>query len=83
MSSRKFITKKWTTMFERWGIANRSGLMVRDNFGRFVVSASLKTSGQGGGDANAGGAVFGDGNCGSGAAEGGFDDVMADIEAMA
>jgi len=76
VSSRKFITKKWTTMFERWGIANRSGLMVRDNFGRFVVSASLKTSGQGG-DAN--GAV----ELELGAAEVGFYDVMADMEAMA
>ena len=47
-------------MFERWGIADGSGLLVRDNFGRFVVSASLETSGQGGGDADAGGAVFGE-----------------------
>jgi len=50
--------------------------MVRDNFGRFAVSASLKTSGQGG-DAN--GAV----ELELGAAEVGFYDVMADIEAMA
>ena len=32
-------------MFERWGIADGSGLLVRDNFGRFVVSASVETSG--------------------------------------
>ena len=48
-------------MFERWGIADGSGLLVRDSFGRFVVSASTtKTPGQGGDDADSGGAVCGD-----------------------
>jgi len=71
-------------MFERWGIADGSGLLVRDNFRRFVVSATTETPGQGGrGDADAGGAVCGDENCGLGAStEGGFDDVMAAMEAM-
>ena len=42
--------------------------VVRDKFGRFVVSATTETPGQGGrGDADAGGAVCGDENCGSGA----------------
>ena len=46
--------------------------MARNNFGRFVVS-ELETSGQGD-DAN-GSAFSGDEiNCGSGAAEGAFDD---------
>jgi len=80
---RKFLKRERTTMFERWEITDGSGLSVHDNFGRFMVSASLETSGQGGGNADAGGAVFGDENCGSGAAEGGFDDVMADMKAMA
>ena len=47
-------------MFERWGVVDGSGRLVRDNFGRFVVSATLETSGHGGGDADAGGAVFGE-----------------------
>jgi len=68
--------------FESWGIADGSGLLVRDKFGRFVVSASTATPGQGGGDADAGGAVCGDENLGA-STEGGFDDVMADMEAMA
>ena len=42
-SLRKFIKRDRTTMFERWGIADGSGLLVRDNFGRFVVSASVET----------------------------------------
>jgi len=57
---------------------------VRDNFFcRFVVSASLETSGQGGGDADAGGAVLGDENCGLGASGGEFDADMADTAATA
>ena len=46
-SLRKFIKRERTTMFERWGIADGSGLLVRDNFGIFVVSASTtETPGQ-------------------------------------
>jgi len=70
-------------MFERWGIADGSGLLVRDNFSRFVVSASVETSGQGGDGADGGAVSGGERNCDSGAAEGGFDDVMTDMEAMA
>ena len=71
-------------MFERWGIADGSGLLVRDNFGRFVVSATTETPGQGGDNSDAGGAVCGDETrcLGASTAEGGFDDVMADMEAM-
>ena len=82
-SLRKFIKRERTVMFERWGIADGSGLLVRDNFGRFVVSATTETPGQGGGEADADGAVCGDENYGLGAStEGEFDDVMADMKAM-
>lgn len=82
-SLRKFIKRERTTMFERWGIADGSGLLVRDNFGRFVVSATTETPGQGGDDADAGGAVCGDETrCLGASTGGGFDDVMTDMEAM-
>ena len=72
-------------MFERWGIADGSGLLVRDNFGRFVVSATTETPAQGGGEADADGAVCGDENYGLGAStEGGFDgDIEGDAEVIA
>ena len=79
----KFIKRERTTVFERWGIADGSGLLVRDKFSRFLVSATTETPGQGGGDGDAGGAVCGDENCGLGAiTEEGFDDVTAAMEAM-